>query len=75
MIKVYSKENCNACVRTKNDLHDLGIEFEELSLHDLSGIQFAAFVEAGHRAAPIVVTDNDEWSGYQPDLIKGLVRG
>jgi glutaredoxin-like protein NrdH len=47
----------------------------EYSTVDIS-VDTAAFdmiVAKGFKSAPVVITDNDSWSGFNPDKISGLV--
>ena len=52
VVKVYSKNNCPACISAKTLLARKGITFEEINIdHDA---QAKAFVlEQGHRSVPI----------------------
>jgi glutaredoxin-like protein NrdH len=34
---------------------------------------FALVISKGFKSAPVVITDNDIWSGFNPDKISGLV--
>jgi glutaredoxin-like protein NrdH len=34
---------------------------------------FELVLSKGFRSAPVVITDNDIWSGFNPDKISGLV--
>ena len=35
---------------------------------------FDMIVAKGFKSAPVVMTDNDSWSGFNPDKISGLVE-
>ena len=39
---------------------------QNISAYDL-------LIEKGYRAAPVVITDDDSWAGFNPDKINGLV--
>lgn len=70
-IEVYSKENCVMCNATYRALGKAGIEYTLLMLEDHPD-KIDEFKEAGLMQAPVVVTENDTWSGFRPDKIKEL---
>jgi len=68
---VYTKPSCVQCTATYRALDNKGIEYE---VHDVS-IDEAALDHVkslGYLQAPVVVTDDDHWSGFRPDKIAGL---
>lgn len=71
MVTVYSKPACVQCTATYRALDSKGIEYE---IKDLSvDLQALEQVKAlGHLQAPVVVTDEDNWSGFRPDKIASL---
>lgn len=70
-ITVYEKRNCTDCADTKQDLKARGLDFNVISLEDnLSTLK--SFRERGFKQAPIVETDNEVWSGYNPLKIARL---
>ncbi len=73
-ITVYSLPNCVQCTQTKKLMDREGIVYEPVNLEEHPD-KAAEFKDAGILQAPIVVVGNDgrRWSGFQPDLIKGLV--
>ena len=70
-IAVYSKPSCVQCTATYRALDKQGIEYE---VFDVSADEkaLAAVKELGYMQAPVVVTDNDSWSGFRPDKINEL---
>lgn len=68
-ITIYTNENCVACERTKKAFDTAGVEYETKMLSDHPDA-LSEFIEKGYREAPIVITDNDEWSGFKLDKIK-----
>ena len=70
-ITVYSKPSCVQCTATYRALENKGIEFEilDLSVDETALEQVKAL---GYLQAPVVVTDDDHWSGFRPDKIDGL---
>ena len=65
---VYSKNNCINCTATKNELEKRGVNFTEVNMSTnrdaLLKVKAMKF-----REAPVVVTDNDAWSGHNMDKI------
>lgn len=55
-IKVYSKNNCPACVRVKNELTLKGVEFEEVRI-DQDTEAYAFLIAEGHKSVPQVYVD------------------
>lgn len=72
MIKVYSNPNCIQCERTKLFLEQKGFEYEAKMLQDSPEI-YSLIEEKGYKTAPIVVTDNDSWSGFNLDKLNSLL--
>ena len=70
-ITVYTKPSCVQCNATYRALDARGIEYE---IHDLSEDPTALEqVKAlGYMQAPVIVTDEDHWSGFRPDKISTL---
>ena len=70
-ITVYTKPACVQCTATYRALDAAGIEYE---VYDLS--QDPAALEQvkalGYLQAPVVITDEDHWSGFRPDKIDEL---
>lgn len=72
MITVFTKPDCADCEHTKAALSHGGVEFTVVDL--FSDRDALRKVKAlGFRAAPVVVTDDDTWSGYRPDKISALI--
>ncbi|GAA1315062.1 glutaredoxin-like protein NrdH [Leucobacter albus] len=70
-VTVYTKPSCVQCTATYRALDSKGIEYE---VHDLSEDETAlqAVKELGYLQAPVVVTDDEHWSGFRPDKIAEL---
>lgn len=72
MITVYTKPQCVQCEQTKKLLTKNGLEFNTVDITaDMDA--YNKIVGMGFLAAPVVITDNDAWAGFQPDKINGLV--
>lgn len=73
MIKVYTKPSCVQCNATYRDLDKRGIEFQKIDIsRDVEALEYTKSL--GYMQAPVVVTENDHWSGYRPDKISELVK-
>lgn len=55
-VVVYSKNNCPACVRLKNDLTMKAVEFVEVNI-DRNPEAKAYIIAQGHRSVPQVYVD------------------
>lgn len=55
-VVVYSKANCPACVKVKNDFDARGVVFTEVRV-DQDQEARAMLVEKGHRSVPVVYVD------------------
>lgn len=67
-VKVYTKEDCPACVRTKQLLDQRHIVYTEEE-----GTQHREyFASLGLRGFPVVCAPDITWSGFRPDLISNL---
>ncbi|BDI24113.1 glutaredoxin-like protein NrdH [Herbiconiux sp. L3-i23] len=70
-ITVYSKPSCVQCTATYRALDKKGLEYEIFDVSiDEKALQ--AVKELGYMQAPVVVTDDDHWSGFRPDRIEEL---
>ncbi|KQS14824.1 glutaredoxin-like protein NrdH [Curtobacterium sp. MCLR17_007] len=70
-VTVYTKPSCVQCTATYRALDNKGIEYE---VHDVSTDEAALehVKSLGYLQAPVVVTDDDHWSGFRPDKIATL---
>lgn len=75
VVRVYTTERCQQCTLTKTLMSAHGIEFVEEDAADPQNL--AALKELGFLSAPVVcagVSNDDMWSGFQPDRIKALAK-
>lgn len=72
-VTVYAKPGCPQCVQTRHEMDRFGIPYATVDLAT-NPTQRARLIQAGWRAAPVVETDLDAWSGYQPERIRGLAN-
>jgi glutaredoxin-like protein NrdH len=69
---VYSKPSCVQCTATYRALDTKGVRYEVIDLTTQPAEVVESFKARGLMQAPIVVTDTDEWAGFQPDKIAAL---
>ena len=72
MIKIYTKKNCMPCQMTKNLFKKFGIEYEEINLEENEEARTYVSEVLGYKTAPVVVTKNDSWAGFNPNNIRNL---
>jgi len=70
---VYSKPSCVQCTATYRALDNKGVRYEVIDLTTQPVDVVESFKARGLMQAPIVITDADEWAGFQPDKIAALV--
>lgn len=72
MVTIYSKNNCVQCKMTKRFLEQHNVAFKEINLDEQP--EFIEHVKnLGFSAAPIVETENEAFSGFQPNKLKALL--
>ena len=70
-ITVYTKPACVQCTATYRALDSKGIDYEVLDLsQDPAALEQVKAL--GYLQAPVVITDEDHWSGFRPDKIDEL---
>lgn len=77
MITVYSKTNCELCEMTKEFLKAHYVEFEEINVEENE--EALEIIKAkGFETLPVVIVSKKgfvfEFSGFQMDLLEGLVE-
>jgi glutaredoxin-like protein NrdH len=71
MTIVYTKPNCVQCDATKRLMDKLGVEYTTVDI-SANPEELDKLISMGYRAAPVVVSGDDSWSGFQPDKISEL---
>ncbi|MER0122223.1 glutaredoxin-like protein NrdH [Streptococcus sp. ZJ93] len=72
MITVYSKNDCVQCKMTKRFLDQHQVPFKEINLDEQP--EFIEHVKnLGFSAAPVIETETESFSGFQPGKLKNLV--
>ena len=70
-VTVYTKPACVQCQATHRALDSKGVEYEVVDLStDASALERVK--DLGYLQAPVVITDDDHWSGFRPDKIAAL---
>ena len=70
-ITIYTKNNCVQCNATKNALDRQGIASQLINL-DSQPEAIDNLKSLGYRQVPVVMADDDHWSGFRPDKIASL---
>ena len=71
MVTVYTKPSCVQCEATKRMMDKLKIEYTTVDISvDTEALDLV--LSKGFKSAPVVITDNDSWSGFNPDKISEL---
>lgn len=70
-VTVYSKPGCVQCTATTRALDAKAIPYSVIDLSvDDEAMTFIASL--GYRQAPVVVAEDQHWSGFRPDKIDRL---
>ena len=70
-VTVYSKPACVQCTATTRALAAEGIAYQLVDLtQDADAMRFVQ--ELGYRQAPVIVADDQHWSGFRPDRIAAI---
>jgi len=70
-IIIYTKDNCVQCTATKNAMDRQGLAYQLINL-DSQPDAIDNLKTLGYRQVPVVMADNDHWSGFRPDKIATL---
>ena len=71
MVQLFTKPNCQPCKATKRVLNSKGVPYEEI---DMSTNEDAREMvkRMGFMQAPVIITDDDSWSGFNPAKLGAL---
>jgi glutaredoxin-like protein NrdH len=72
-ITVYTKPGCVQCDATKRALDKNEIAHQTVDI-STDAKALARIKALGYLQAPVVVTDQDHWSGFRPDKIEELAQ-
>ncbi len=70
-VTVYTKPACVQCNATYRALDKKGIAYQSIDISQDSAA-LERLRSMGYMQAPVVITDNDHWSGFRPDKISAL---
>ena len=70
-ITVYTKPACVQCNATYKALDKAGIDYTVVDITTNDEARDYV-ISLGYLQAPVIVTENDHWSGFRPDRIKSL---
>ena len=72
-VTVYSKPSCVQCTATYRGLTNKGIEFAVVDVTAEGNEEALELIKGlGYLQAPVIVTDDDHWSGFNPGKIAAL---
>lgn len=71
MTTVYTKNNCVQCDMTKRLMDQMGIQYNTINISEQPE-ELDKLIAMGYRAAPVVITENASWAGFQPEKISLL---
>lgn len=72
-ITVYTKPLCVQCDATKRALDKAGVTYSTVDITE-NPDALAYIKSLGYAQAPVVITDDAQWSGFRPDRIKALTN-
>lgn len=72
MVTIYSKNDCVQCKMSKKFLDQHNVAYTEINLDEQP--EYIEHVKnLGFSAAPVIETENEVFSGFQPTKLKALV--
>ena len=72
-VTVFTKPHCPQCDATQRQLNKLGVPFETVDLTQ-NPSTLEQLQAAGFQQAPVVITPDNSWTGYRPDLIREVAQ-
>jgi glutaredoxin-like protein NrdH len=72
-ITLFTKPSCVQCNATYRALDAKGIEYDIVDLSE-DAAALEQVKSLGYLQAPVVITDEDHWSGFRPDKIDELAQ-
>ncbi|PPI86660.1 glutaredoxin domain-containing protein [Candidatus Pantoea edessiphila] len=68
---VYFKNDYIQCDTIKNAMNHKGTNYISINI-EIQTESIEYLKSFGYHQTPVVITDNDHWSGFRPDKIAGL---
>lgn len=72
-VTVYTKPSCVQCDQTKRFLDKSKIDYLTVDITE-DQEAFDKIISLGFKAAPVVITENDSWAGFNPSKLAKLVE-
>lgn len=73
-VTVYTKPACVQCNATYRALDKNGVTYETVDIsQDADALERVRAL--GYMQAPVVITEDDHWSGFRPDKISAIASG
>lgn len=72
-VTVYTKPSCVQCDQTKRFLDKSNIDYLTVDITE-DQEAFDKIISLGFKAAPVVITENDSWAGFNPSKLAKLVE-
>lgn len=72
-VTVYSKPDCMQCNFTKKWLKERNVPYTELNIKE-DEEALLKVKEMGFQSVPVIVTETENWYGFQPDKLAKLVE-
>lgn len=72
-VTVYSTPACVQCNSTYRKLDKHGIVYTSIDVTQ-DEEAYEMIKALGYSKAPVVITDDEHWSGFQPDKIEALIK-
>ena len=73
MITLYSKPACVQCTATKNALDKADIDYDTIDISQDDEARDLV-LSLGYTSVPVVVSGDQHWSGFRPDLLSQLKK-
>ena len=73
MITIYTKDDCQQCKMTKGLFDNANVVYKEINI-DYVTVYAEKLKELGFKAAPVIKTATDTWTGFQPARIKAEIK-
>ena len=70
-ITIYTRNDCVQCHATRRAIESRGFTFEMINL-DVNPEAADDLRALGYRQLPVVITEQESWSGFRPDMINRL---
>lgn len=72
-VVLFTKPGCQPCKATKRVLDSKGIAFEEFDI-SVDPEARDKVISMGFKSAPVVVTEDDAWSGFNPKKLSEIAN-